>query len=45
MAADKKTRERTKGAATAVQTKHGDSCSTQRIQAGPPSSTSFVKKA
>ena len=38
---DKKTRERTEGAAAAVQAKHGDSCSARRVQAGPKSSTSF----
>ena len=39
--ADKKTRERTEGAAAAVQAKHGDSCPAKRVQAGPMSSTSF----
>ena len=43
--ADKKTRELTEGAATAVQAKHGDSCSAQRVQAGPTISTSFGMKA
>ena len=43
--ADKKTRERTEGAAAAVQAKYGDSCSAKRIQAGPTSSTSFGIKA
>ena len=38
---DKKTRERTKGAATAVQAKHGDSCSANRVDPDPKSSTSF----
>ena len=42
---DKKTRERTKGAATAVQAKHGNSCSAKRVEAGPTSSTIFGKKA
>ena len=39
--ANKKTHERTEGAAAAVQAKNGDSCSAKRIQAGPTSSTSF----
>ena len=43
--ADMKTHERTEGAATVVQAKHGDSCFTKRVQAGPKSSTSFGKKA
>ena len=43
--ADKKTRERTDGAAAAVQAKHGDSCSSKGDQAGPTSSTSFGMKA
>ena len=43
--ADKKTRERTEGAAAAVQAKHGDSCSAKRVQAGPTSSTSSGMKA
>ena len=42
--ADKKTRERTEGAATAVQAKYGDSCSAKRVQADPTSSTSFGVK-
>ena len=42
--ADKKTRERTKGAAAAVQAKHGDSCSAKRVYAGSTSSTSFGMK-
>ena len=42
---DKKTRERTEGAAAAVQAKHGDRCSAKIFQAGPTSSTSFGKKA
>ena len=43
--ADKKTHKRTEGAATAVQTKHGDSCSAKRVQVGPKRSTSFDVKA
>ena len=43
--ADKQTRERTERAATAVQAKHGDSCSAKRVQASPKSSTSFGVKA
>ena len=40
--ADTKTRERTEGAATAVQAMHGDSCSATRIEPGPKTnSTSF----
>ena len=39
--ADTKTRERTKGAAKAVQAKHGDSCTAQRVQDGPKTSTCF----
>ena len=39
--ADKKTRKRTEGAATAVQAKYGDCCSAKRVQAGPKRSTSF----
>ena len=42
--ADKKTRERTEGAATAVQAMHGDSCTTKGVQAGPTTSTSFGVK-
>ena len=38
---DKKTRERTEGAAAVVQAKHGGSCSAKRVQTGPTSSTSF----
>ena len=30
-----KTRERTEGAAKAVQAKHGDSCTAKRVQDGP----------
>ena len=43
--ADKKTRERTEGVATAVQANHGDSCSAKRIQTGPKSSIVFGVKA
>ena len=43
--ADKKTRERTEGAAAAVQAKHGDSCSAKTVQVGPTSSTSFGMNA
>ena len=43
--ADEKTRERTKGAATAVQAMHGDSVSAKRAQDGPKSSTTFGVKA
>ena len=44
--ANKKTRERTEGAATAVQAKHGDCCSAKkRIQVGSKSSTSFGVRA
>ena len=39
--ADKKTRERTEGAATAVQAMHGDSCTTNRVDPDPMCSTSF----
>ena len=42
---EKKTRERTEGAAAVVQAKHGDSCSAKRVQAGPLSSTTFCMKA
>ena len=38
--ADTKTRERTEGAATAVQAMHGDSCSANRIGPDPMCSTS-----
>ena len=41
----KRTRERTEGAATVVQAKHGDSCSAKRVQAGPTSSTRSGVKA
>ena len=40
-----KTRERTEGAATAVQAMHGDSCTAQKVQDGPKTSTSFGVKA
>ena len=43
--ADTKTCERTEDAATAVQAKHGDSCTAKRVQAGPTCSTSFGVKA
>ena len=43
--ANKKTRERMEGAATAVQAKHRDSCSAKRVQTGSTISTSFGKKA
>ena len=40
--ADKKTRERTKGASSAVQAMHGDSCSATRVKPSPKTnSTSF----
>ena len=42
--ADKKTRERTEGAAAGFQAKHGDSCYAKRVQADPKSSTSFGVK-
>ena len=42
---DKKTQERTEGAATVVQWKRGDSSSAKRVQAGPTCSTSFGMKA
>ena len=45
MSSDTKTRERTEGAATAVQAKHGDSCSSKRVQAGPTCSTNFGVEA
>ena len=38
---DTETRERTEGAAVAVQAKHGDSCSAKRVQGSPINSTSF----
>ena len=40
MPADKKTRKRTDGAATAVQAKHGDSCSANRVDPDLKRSTS-----
>ena len=44
--ADKKTRERTEGAATAVQAMHGDSFSASRVDSSPKTnSTSFGVKA
>ena len=43
--ADKKTRERTEGAATAVQAKHGDSCSANRVDPDSMCSTIFGVKA
>ena len=44
--ANTKTRERTEGAATAVQTMHGDSCTTaQNIQDGPKTSITFGMEA
>ena len=45
MEADQKTLKRTEGAATAVQTKHGDSCSAKRVQVSTKRSTSFGVKA
>ena len=39
--ANMKTRERTEGAATAVQAKHGGSCSAHRVDLDPICSTSF----
>ena len=46
VAVDKKTRERTESAATAVQAMHGDIFSANRVQAGPKTtSTSFGVKA
>ena len=43
--ADKKTRERTEGAAAVVQAKHRNRCSAKRVQASPTNSTSFGVKA
>ena len=44
--ADTKTRERTEGAATAIQAMHGDSFSADRVQTGPKTtSTNFGAKA
>ena len=42
--ADKQTRERTEGAAKAVQAMYGDSFSAKRIQDGPKSSTTIGEK-
>ena len=39
--ANTKTRERTEGAATAVQAMHGDSCTPQKVQDGPKTLISF----
>ena len=39
--ANTKTRERTEGAATAIQAMHGDSCSANRVDPDPMRSTSF----
>ena len=39
--ADTKTREHTEGAVKAVQAKHGDSCTAERVQGGPKTSTCF----
>ena len=41
MSADKKTRERTEGAATAVQAKHGDRCFVNRVDLDSKRSASF----
>ena len=41
MPADKKTRERTEGAASAVQAKYGDSCSANRVDPDPTCLDSF----
>ena len=43
--ANTKTRERTEGAATAVQAMHRDSCTAQKVQDGPKTSISFGVKA
>ena len=43
--ANTKTRERTKDAATAIQALHGDSCTAQKVQDRPNTSTSFGVKA
>ena len=43
--ANTKTRERTEGATTALQTMHGDSCTAQKVQDGPKASSSFGVKA
>ena len=42
--ADEKTRERTEGAAKAVQAMHGNSFFAKRIQDGPKSSTTFGRE-
>ena len=42
--ADTKTRKRKEGTATAVQAMHGDSCTAQKVQGGPKTSTSFGMK-
>ena len=39
--ANTKTRERTEGATTALQAMHGDSCTAQKVQDGPKTSSSF----
>ena len=39
--ANTKTRECTEGAVTDIQAKHGDSCTAQRVQDGPKTSTCF----
>ena len=43
--ANTKSRERTEGAATAIQAMHRDSCTAQKVQDGPKTSTSFGMKA
>ena len=43
--ANTKTRERTEGAAIAVQAMHGDSCTAKKVQDGPKTSISFGVKA
>ena len=43
--ANTKTRERTEGAATAVQAMHGDSCTAHKVQDGPETSISFGMNA
>ena len=40
-----KTHERTEGDTTTVQAMHGDSCTAQKVQDGPKTSTSFGVKA
>ena len=42
--ADTKTCERTEGAAKTVQAKHGDSCTSQKVQDRPKTSTCFGAK-